>query len=376
MKKILVIEDDLILRTEISTILQFEGYNVLEADNGLTGLKLAVSLLPDLILCDIMMPEMDGIQVLIEVRETKSSQLIPFVLLTALAERSNLRLGMESGANDYITKPFTRMELLNAISVQLEKAKSINDNLENELLVLREKIISKIPHEINTPLHGILGFSSILEEDSHKIKKTDIKIMAGYITQSGKRLLSMVERYNYFIKLLASKNTRGIDPKHCSTPELIISSIIASITTDYKRPEDIEFSLEDGDIIISDKEFATLLRELIDNAYKFSTPKEKIYIKSVCDEKYYSLSIQDFGRGISNKDLRRIGAFQQFDREIYEQQGTGLGLAISKLIVELNGGIFNIKSEINEGTTITIKIPNLKSTAPKISVSEKQLQSI
>ena len=359
MKKILIIEDDESLRLEISTILKFEGFDMLEANNGLTGLKLAISSLPDLILCDIMMPEMNGIQVLEGLKATESTRLIPFIFLTALAERTNLRLGMESGANDYITKPFTRIELLNAISAQLSNSKNITDCLESELHMFREKIISKIPHELNTPLHGILGFSNILEESSFNLRKDEVKEMAGYITRSGKRLQILVERYDYFIRLLAIKNTRMDTTKRCSSPELFMSTMLASIATDYKRPDDIEFSLADADINISDDEFITLFRELIDNAFKFSTPNDKIYVKSVNKGNSYFITIKDSGRGISVENIKKVGAFQQFEREMYEQQGSGLGLAISKLLAELNGGTMNISSEIGKGTTIIVKLPSV-----------------
>jgi two-component system sensor histidine kinase/response regulator len=357
MYKILIIEDDLTLRTETSTILKFEGYEVWEADNGLSGLKLAISLLPDLILCDIMMPEMDGIQVLQEIRSTDSTRLTPFVFLSALAERSNLRLGMETGADDYLTKPFTRDELLNAIHVKLEKSADISRNMEKEMKHLRESIISRIPHEMNTPLHGILGFSRIIQEDAAKLDIAEIRKMSSYITQSGERLLKLVERYNYFIKLLAGENTRTKAIKSGTPPEFIMSSILASVTTDYNRPDDIHFSFEEGDIRIQDFEFETMFRELIDNAFKFSLPGSKITVKSTNDNGYYSIVIEDHGRGISHHNIKKIGAFQQFDRDKYEQQGSGLGLIISKMVVELNSGKFNISSKQDVGTIITVKIP-------------------
>ena len=357
MKKILVIEDDITLRSEISTILNFEGFNVLEAENGLAGLNFAVSLLPDIILCDIMMPEMDGIQVLREIRATESTRLIPFVLLTALAERSNLRQGMEMGADDYITKPFTRDELLNAVSIHLDKAAHIEQHHEKELNSLREAIISKIPHELNTPLHGILGFSQILNEEAGKMDAFEIRKIAEYITISGNRLLNLVKRYNHFINLLASQDQLQLIKPSSTPPEFLMSSIMANLATDYSRPDDIDFNFENGDILMSDEHFESVFRELIDNSFKFSESGTKIHVKSINNNDNYIIIIEDSGRGISAENIKRIGAFQQFEREIYEQQGSGLGLAISKLIIEQNGGKLHIKSEIGIGTTITISLP-------------------
>src|SRR5690606_23276080 len=105
MTTILVIEDDASLRDEIVSNLQFDGYHVLQAQDGVVGLALAREHLPDLVLCDIMMPKLDGYGVLLECRTLKSTAAIPFIFLTAKADRSDVRYGMELGADDYILKP-------------------------------------------------------------------------------------------------------------------------------------------------------------------------------------------------------------------------------------------------------------------------------
>jgi signal transduction histidine kinase len=357
MKKILVIEDDFTLRSEIATILTFEGYDVVEAENGLLGLKLALSLLPDLILCDIMMPGMDGIHLLQELRATDSAEQIPFVFLTALAERSNLRTGMESGANDYLTKPFTRTELLSAISVHLENASHIALKHENEMKDLREIIISKIPHEMNTPLHGILGFSQVLQDEAAVISPDEIRQISKYISISGERLLNLVKRYSYFIYLYTGKDFRSKYKETEIQTEVIMTQIMSSLAMDYRRPDDIQFSIESGDIRMSETEFETVFKELVDNAFKFSLPGSKINVTSTVDKANLILVIEDSGCGISIQNLKKIGAFQQFDRNVNEQQGSGLGLAITKLIIELNGGELIIKSNVDIGTTITVRLP-------------------
>jgi DNA-binding response OmpR family regulator/DNA-binding CsgD family transcriptional regulator len=149
LKTILIIEDNKSLREEVLEALKFEGYDVLQADSGKQGVKSAITHHPDLILCDIMMPEMDGYEVLAKLRQHEQAKLIPFIFITALADRTNIRTGMEMGADDYITKPFSIKELTNAINVRLEKyyniqigyaVDNIERNLQSKLKSLREQI--------------------------------------------------------------------------------------------------------------------------------------------------------------------------------------------------------------------------------------------
>lgn len=122
MKKILFIEDNNDIRENTAEILQLAGYNVITAPNGKDGVALALSESPNLIICDIMMPELDGYGVIHMLQRNPATQSIPFIFLTAKTERAELRKGMELGADDYITKPFSGTELLNAIESRLRKS--------------------------------------------------------------------------------------------------------------------------------------------------------------------------------------------------------------------------------------------------------------
>lgn len=118
---ILVIEDEQDLREEIVDVLTFEGYDVLEASDGITGLQLTRDYIPDVVLCDIAMPQMNGFEVLRELQNESATAVLPFIFLTAHTDREQVRRGMELGADDYLTKPFLREELLSAIDTQLYK---------------------------------------------------------------------------------------------------------------------------------------------------------------------------------------------------------------------------------------------------------------
>ncbi|MET4081966.1 DNA-binding response OmpR family regulator [Pedobacter sp. UYP30] len=141
-KKILIIEDNDDLRANVAEILKMAVYTVFEAENGKEGVTMALEHLPDIILCDIMMPELDGYGVLYMLGKHLETSSIPFIFLTAKAEHADLRKGMELGADDYLIKPFDGIELLNAIDIRLKKkaaAENSQKNSSNELNVLVAK---------------------------------------------------------------------------------------------------------------------------------------------------------------------------------------------------------------------------------------------
>ena len=121
MTKLLIIEDEVEIRCNLLELLKLEGYSVVGADNGMTGLIGAMEHTPDLIICDVMMPKLDGYDVLRALRQEPKTMGIPFIFLTALTNKSDIRRGMVLGADDYLTKPFTRSEVLSAVESRLQK---------------------------------------------------------------------------------------------------------------------------------------------------------------------------------------------------------------------------------------------------------------
>ena len=155
MKKILLIEDDKSILTIITDILEAEDFVVIGATNGRLGIEKAQQEVPDLILCDVMMPEVDGYGVLKLLRENLVTEAIPFIFLTAKSTKADLREGMELGADDYLTKPFTRDELMKAINTRLDKQRVIERRTQEQLDDLRSSITLSLPHELRTPLNGM-----------------------------------------------------------------------------------------------------------------------------------------------------------------------------------------------------------------------------
>jgi len=183
-KKVLIIEDNNDIRENVVEILELADYEVYEAKNGKTGVDLAANHLPDIILCDIMMPELDGYGVLYMLNKNPETATIPFIFLTAKAERVDLRKGMEMGADDYLTKPFDDMDLLNAIETRLKK-KEFQKNFYSKSLDRLNKLISKN--------EGLNELKKIIEErKSRQIKKNQIIYYDGdkgtglYLVISGK----------------------------------------------------------------------------------------------------------------------------------------------------------------------------------------------
>lgn len=148
MNKILVIEDEFLIRENLLERLGAEGFDTVGAENGLDGVKLALADRPDLIICDVMMPELDGYDVLRTLRQNPNTAAIPFIFLTAKADKAALRQGMELGADDYLTKPFTKTELLGAIATRLEKHAIVAQHFEEELVSFVQSITDALPEEL------------------------------------------------------------------------------------------------------------------------------------------------------------------------------------------------------------------------------------
>lgn len=191
-KKVLIIEDNNDIRENVVEILELAGYQVFEAENGKTGVELAIKNIPDIILCDIMMPELDGYGVLYMLNKNPGTAATPFIFLTAKAERLDLRKGMEMGADDYLTKPFDDMELLNAIESRLKK-KELQQDFYSKSLDRLTNLIAK--NDGLNELQKIIG-----ERKARQFKKNQVIYYDGdkgtglYLIISGKvKTIKMAE---------------------------------------------------------------------------------------------------------------------------------------------------------------------------------------
>ena len=364
MSTILIIEDDEAVLIFIYKLLKLEEFNTISADNGKLGLELAQEYIPDLIICDLIIPDINGYEILKEIRKNSTTEAIPFIFLTSKTSPESLRQGMNLGADDYLTKPFTREELLTTINARLEKQNILKRHSQKPLNILRQNLTSAFPHEFRTPLQNIILATDYLEAiaSSNSIDPFELKEIIQVFKESSERLLNLSQKF-LFYSSLESKFLEKKDDKNFPNISSLkgIENIIKSVAIEqakiYQRRNDLHFEIEESSIEIQENFFVSLLIEIIDNSLKFSSIETPIVIKGSNEDKYYKLTITNKGRGFLPEQLKNIGAYIQFERHKYEQQGSGLGLAISQKILQIYKGDLEIKSIPNEVTTIIIKIP-------------------
>lgn len=361
MVKIAVIEDEVIVRETIIERLTEAGYHVLSAENGLLGIDLIREQQPDLVLCDIMMPNLGGFGVLEYIRKDPVTSLIPFVFLSALSDKSDLRKGMLSGADDYLTKPFTREELLNAVEVRLRKRENFKSNLRSALNQFRDSLSRSMPHEFLTPLNSILGLSNLLRESRREFSEEEVTEMLGNIHQSGQRLLRLVQNYLRFAELESmrqdGRRDDAIAAEQFARPDKVAEETVAYVAAQTRREKDIALRIDDAPLRMEARDFEKIVEELVDNACKFSLDGTRIEITGKHLDGFYELTVMDRGRGMSPQDVQAVGAYRQFDRTEFEQRGIGLGLAIVHSIADLHDGTVRIDSEQGKYTAVTVLIP-------------------
>lgn len=359
MSKILVVEDEESLREDILEILRFDNFEVYGAENGITGVEKAREIHPDLIICDIMMPERDGYGVLLELRSDPSTAMIPLIFLTARASREDQRRGMELGADDYLTKPFTQPELLAAISTRLEKQAMVRREYEKRFDDLRMNIIHALPHELRTPLTGIFGYARMLMDDCEIIDPGQIYQMSYGIDRAAKRLHRVAENYLLYaqIELIAQQDNPTLRDDVTGFPAMTFENTARQKLHEAERYEDMVIELVDHPIRFPEDSLERIIIELLDNAIKFSDPGTKICVTTTVEDDHLVLSVMDHGRGMTAEQIDMIGAYMQFQRRLFEQNGLGLGLIIVKRLVEMQGGTFHIESEVDRYTKVQVGFP-------------------
>jgi len=361
MDRILVIDDSHDLRNDIVETLAMEGFHAVGAPDGETGVRLARQVRPDLIICDIMMPGMDGYEVLDQVRGDEEIAMIPFIFLTAKTNRGDLRHGMSLGADDYITKPFMVNELLTSIRMRLKRQAEIDNMVEKRLDDLRDTIITSLPHELRTPLNTIIGFADMLMLEASHLSPEQVESWSQHIKQAGMRLYRVVENHIYYSRLqvarLQGKDRHIFEMAMLDSAHHVIREQVERIADEVDRLGDVSVELEPAPLVrFSHQDMGKLVEELVNNALKFSKPGSPILVRAhMCRDGCYALRVIDAGRGMTTAQIERIGAYTQFERGYYEQQGMGLGLAIVLELVHLYGGEISVTSEEGRGTEVEVR---------------------
>ncbi|MGA2296019.1 MAG: response regulator [FCB group bacterium] len=363
MNKILVIDDAEFILDSTSTLLQFEGYEVETALDGLEGVEKAFKYKPDIILCDISMPGLDGYGVLEKIRSSPITATTPFIFLTAFSEKKNMRAGMEKGADDYIVKPYTRSEILAAIDAQKNKHKAIEKQFQEKVDEVGRNVAYALPHEFRTVLNEVINTAKYLNSSADIIKSDEIQELSNDIITSSQRLVDITENFLFYIGIEAlmtnPERRRQLRNYRTEEPEAIIEDIAALLAYKHERRDDFIYKGNANGIFVemSSESFHKIVDELTDNAFSFSEKGKKIDIKTWVENENLHIQVTDQGRGMSKNQISNIAALNQFDRTLYEQQGAGFGLIIAKRLTELHDGDFKIHSQEGKGTQITISLP-------------------
>lgn len=351
--KILLIDDELNLNETISEFLTYENYIVKTAANGQEALDILDYWTPDLILCDITMPVMDGNTFHEIVRENKSLNVIPFIFITAKKEYNLKKKCIIDGADEFITKPFKFKELSQIIETKINRFKKIKEAANTILSGEKNQFL----HEINTSLNGILGFTNLLIEDESNLDKEEISTFYDAIKISGEQLNRTIQNLTLF-QNISNNDIDFNDDSHAEILKMFTEAKENIAMFHENQQKRISFDIRPSKIAMNEKHLYFILFELIDNALKFSPKDKKIAVHGTkYNDEFYELNIIDSGIGFTDKEIKKIDAAQQFNPAEKERQGLGLGLYLSKTIVQKSNGVFSIVSEKNQGTNIKMFLP-------------------
>jgi two-component system sensor histidine kinase/response regulator len=361
MTKVLIIEDEANIRDSIIDTLEFANYELASARNGREGVKIAQSFEPDIILCDVMMPEMDGYGVLLELNQDYKLSQVPFIFLTAKATKEDVRKGMVMGADDYLTKPFTAQELLDAVQSRLERHQQVKQYNVEHMELIRRYINLTLPHELRTPMTGIMGYLYILEDGLEDMDKEMTRSMILAIKRSSTRLMNLIENYVAYGQLNLLTHEPEIIEKlrqHSTLKSVdgLIVQVAEKLAYDFDRIGDIEIDLDSANVHIFPDYGTKLFESIISNAFKFSPKGSPVHLIGRVDANHYILAVTNEGRGMTTEQIAKIRSNEQFEREKYEQQGVGLGLSIAQAILKIFDGELQIESQVNHLTTVYIRL--------------------
>lgn len=361
-QRILVVEDDVAMAGGICDVLELAGYDVEVAHHGQDALAAIAQRRPDLIVSDIMMPEMDGYELFKQVRANPDWVLVPFIFLTAKGQKSDIRLGKTLGAEDYLVKPFDWEDLLVAARARLARAQTLKQASQTELAELKSRILNTLSHEFRTPLTYITGYTDLLQEED--LSPEQLRQFLKRLQSGSARLSRLVEDFLFLVSLEAGEAQMAYTLQRDRFDEwLALSERVLARFAERVSGTDVTLSVkvEPGvpETMMHAGYVEDAVARLVDNAIKFTLGKAgHVELSVVQRDGGVHISVTDNGIGVAEEDLPKVfQAFQQIDREMYEQQGAGVGLAIVKGVVELHGGKVEATSEVGKGSTFSIWLP-------------------
>jgi len=339
--KILIVEDQSDVRQTLKDLLEINGHDVLAAEDGVIGVKLAAQD-PDFIFCDMAMPNLDGPGVLAAIKQMPGVREVPFVFLTAQAERSDQRSGMGLGADDYITKPFTERDILDAIAARTQRHRSVREKISELTERHRREIHALWSHELLTPLNAVMGALELLDMEADTIKPNELKEMLALIREGAERQERLARKLIRYFSLEQQLQVPPPGQLVCCRADRAINAAATSVDRKNDPGGQLTLAAEPGKVAIDEESLAFAIGEVVSNAMKFSAPGASVTVNgAICGERY-RIEINDKGPGMTVEQRARIGAFMQFGRKEGEQQGLGLGLAIARATAQLAGGFLRL----------------------------------
>ncbi len=372
--RVLIADDDPVSQTLFSAVLDTGTYEVLSAKDGLDALQQSENVRPDVILLDVMMPKMDGLEVCRCLKSNPATAAIPVLMITALTDRNERIAGIAAGANDYLTKPVDiddlRLRVRNAV-----QAKRMMDRLEAELTrirhleALRDNLTGMIVHDMRSPLTAILGSLELMHEmsDNQESEMTEI-LQMGLL--STRELIAMCNSLLDVSRLEAGK--MPVQRECCDLDSITEKAVRAA----QNQPDahEITFVVEGLSGLVVDADEGLLRRiltNLLSNALRYTAPGGRITVGiAKTDAAGVRIEVRDTGSGIPPEHQGRI--FDKFgqvencaSRNL--RHSAGLGLTFCKLAVEAHGGVIGVQSEVGKGSRFWFTLPDHLDQDPALS---------
>ena len=368
---ILIVDDEPHNRRLLEVVLASEGYLLLHAASGEEALAIVARQPPDLILLDVMMPGMDGFEVAAQIKSNDATKHIPVIMVTALDDRSGRLLGLNAGAEEFLSKPVDRAELCVRVR-NLLRLKRYGNELEAALAEAREArmmadhansaktlFLRSMSHELRTPLNAIAGFAEILELGIRgEVNPEQLKDLAR-IKRAANFLLRLINDVLTVARLEGARPLHpiaiAVNPVLAEVEGLCVNQAKAKGVTLTAAPLD-----SDMHVTADAERFQQILLNLITNAIKFTKKGGSIAVTCDCEAGMARIRVQDTGVGVGPADIDRVfEPFVQVDRHLTTaaQQGVGLGLSISRELARAMHGDLTLESTEGVGSTFTLTLP-------------------
>jgi two-component system sensor histidine kinase/response regulator len=354
---ILIVDDVHANLKVLGDILKEEGYKVRPVPSGILALQVAEKEKPDLILLDIMMPDMDGYEVCRRLKANRELCEIPIIFISALNETNDVVKALKSGGVDYITKPFRPEEVSARVSTHV---KLHRQSIElQKLNITKDKFFSIIAHDLRGPMGGFMGLTDVLAKQMSGMSMQEIQKYLESMRKTSTNLFRLLENLLQWAQL--QQGAIPFNPEVIKLLPIIKDTVDILKESAFNKGIAIEYTISDQLMVYSDSNvLQTVLRNHISNAVKFTPKGGKVNISAKnLDEQGVEISISDSGIGMNQKmidNLFRIDA-KNGRPGTEDEPSTGLGLLLCKEFVEKHGGNIRVESEEGKGSVFTFTIP-------------------